>query len=201
MSQRDPYETDKLEWAIAKSQVVVCVAAILPVFFYCGWFFFFNDQPLSKAAETWGQFGDFFGGIANPLVAFAAFYWLTQSVKLQKAELASTRKALEEASQAQADQAEYAQRTVHLSALSSLVNATTAEIETRRTELQFLVRQRLSNPEQGARKLNGEWISGATLQDEIRDINKYIEGRLEVRYNLEERIGKILKKVMDEPEI
>lgn len=57
-------------------------------------------------AEKWGQFGDFIGGLLNPIVAFAAFYWLTQSVKIQKLELYETKKALQEAAKAQKETAE-----------------------------------------------------------------------------------------------
>ncbi|WP_289241953.1 hypothetical protein [Delftia sp.] len=58
-------------------------------------FFTLKDFPKSLDAEKWGQFGDFIGGLMNPLVAFAAFYWLTRSVKLQKQELAATRGRVE----------------------------------------------------------------------------------------------------------
>ena len=63
-----------------------------------------SDNQLSSNAEKWGQFGDYVGGILNPLMAFLAFYWLTQSVLIQKQELMDTKKALQESSQAQLKQ-------------------------------------------------------------------------------------------------
>lgn len=62
-------------------------------------------QMPSEDAEKWGQFGDFIGGLLNPIVAFGAFYWLTQSVKIQKLELYETKKALQDAAEAQKETA------------------------------------------------------------------------------------------------
>lgn len=41
---------------------------------------------------AWGQLGDYAGGLLNLLIAFLAFYWLTQSILLQNAELAARRR-------------------------------------------------------------------------------------------------------------
>lgn len=79
-------------------------------------------------SDKWGAFGDFFGGILNPIVAFAAFYWLTQSVKLQKQELAQTRRELQVASEAQKELVENGKKSIRLSALTSLVGAIDGEI-------------------------------------------------------------------------
>lgn len=56
-------------------------------------------------AATWGAFGDFIGGILNPLVAFFALYWLTRSIKIQREELSATKAELAQAKLAQQDQA------------------------------------------------------------------------------------------------
>lgn len=70
-------------------------------------------QMPAQDAEKWGQFGDFIGGLLNPIVAFAAFYWLTQSVKIQKQELYETKKALQEAAKAQTETAEAQKEAVY----------------------------------------------------------------------------------------
>ena len=72
-------------------------------------------QSLSEDAQAWGSFGDFFGGLLNPLVAFAALYWLTESVKIQKQELAETREEL-------AAQAKNGENSVRLSAVTTIAN-------------------------------------------------------------------------------
>ncbi|MCP2005000.1 UNVERIFIED_ORG: hypothetical protein J2Y78_003540 [Buttiauxella agrestis ATCC 33320] len=37
---------------------------------YVGWFFFHLKRDISPSGEQWGQFGDFFGGILNPILSF-----------------------------------------------------------------------------------------------------------------------------------
>jgi hypothetical protein len=66
----------------------------------------FFGQRLSNDPAEWGQFGDFVGGILNPLVAFSAFRWLVASVQIQKEELSETRLALRDTQKAQQDQAD-----------------------------------------------------------------------------------------------
>lgn len=78
--------------------------------------------------DKWGTFGDFFGGIMNPVVAFAAFYWLTRSVKLQKEELAETRHELKEAASAQKALVANGSVQVQLAALTALANAASNEM-------------------------------------------------------------------------
>lgn len=70
-------------------------------------------QIPAQDAEKWGQFGDFVGGLLNPIVAFAAFYWLTQSVKIQKQELYETKQALQDGAKAQKETAEAQKEAVH----------------------------------------------------------------------------------------
>lgn len=108
---------------------------------YGVWFGLFNDNLLSKAPSDWGVLGDFVGGVLNPVVAYAAFYWLTKSIRLQKEELAETRGALIDAAEAQQKQVAYAKTTVRLHALSTLTNSIMVEVETQRMQIQFLINQ------------------------------------------------------------
>ncbi|MGU3229186.1 putative phage abortive infection protein [Vibrio cholerae] len=98
-------EPNKIESSVRKSKkVAICLMAIIP-FFYFLWFYIINDIPISRDSSIWGTFGDFVGGILNPIIAFLAFYWLTQSVLIQKTELAATQKILKETEKAQKEQA------------------------------------------------------------------------------------------------
>lgn len=81
-----------------------------------------------EARAAWGQLGDFIGGILNPIVAGAALFWLTQSVRLQKEELAETRAELARSTEAQLDAA-------LLTALSSLLAMKTTDCATALAEL------------------------------------------------------------------
>jgi len=67
---------------------------------YFVWFWLINGHGFSQDSAIWGSFGDFVGGILNPLIAFCAFYWLTISVSIQKAELKDTKQALVDSSMA-----------------------------------------------------------------------------------------------------
>lgn len=170
----------------------VMVGAIL---IYFSWFWVFNSKSLSIESDGWGQFGDFLGGLLNPIVAYAAFYWLSRSVRLQKEELHETRVALAEASEAQTEQAEHARVSVRLNALSTLTNSISSEVEMQRLQLQFLVGQISSRPGGGgAYLLTGEWLSTIPLNAYIARINSQIEKRMTERYENEQEILRLLAK-------
>jgi len=99
-------ELDKLEREINITSKIVMTALIAIPIVYFAWFFLKNNMKLSISTSDWGSFGDFFGGILNPLIAFFAFFWLTRSIKIQKQELMETKEALVGAGVVQANQAE-----------------------------------------------------------------------------------------------
>lgn len=98
-------EVENIETSIKKSRLFMAIIFITTIGSYAGWFYFKHDTQISINSSSWGAFGDFVGGILNPLVAFSAFYWLTVSILIQKEELSKTTKALIEASKAQQEQA------------------------------------------------------------------------------------------------
>ncbi|KAB0453951.1 putative phage abortive infection protein [Acinetobacter baumannii] len=75
-----------------------------------------NKISISESLEKWGTFGDFFGGILNPIFALFAFYWLTYSVRLQIKELKETRNELKKAAKAQEDSAKHQEKIAKLEA-------------------------------------------------------------------------------------
>ncbi|HCA5144383.1 TPA: putative phage abortive infection protein, partial [Acinetobacter baumannii] len=66
-----------------------------------------NKISISESLEKWGTFGDFIGGILNPIFGLFAFYWLTYSVRLQIKELKETREELKKAADAQSISAKH----------------------------------------------------------------------------------------------
>lgn len=86
---------------IAGAVLLVLVMAYIFAFYQNGW---------AKDQVTWGQFGDYIGGLLNPLVAGFALLALVASVRLQKAELAATREELKESRQAMQEQAKIAEQ-------------------------------------------------------------------------------------------
>ena len=104
---------DEMERGIKRWQYGLIGLGLALVSAYLIYFGMVLGQMPAEDAEKWGQFGDFVGGLLNPIVAFAAFYWLTQSVKIQKLELYETKKALQEAATAQKETAEAQKEAVY----------------------------------------------------------------------------------------
>ncbi|MDO9107264.1 MAG: hypothetical protein Q7U57_20165 [Methylovulum sp.] len=98
-------------------------------------FYFGNFHGgLSSDNDVWGTFGDYVGGILNPLIAAFAFYLIAESYKLQKRELEATRKLLEDSTDAQKNQ-------IKLAALTAVIN-------TNLTKVSFLNVEKIALQEQ-----------------------------------------------------
>ncbi len=129
MTQTKSETPQELEKRIGQWRLWLTCLGVGLLIAYIGYFSIYLGQNPAKDADKWGQFGDFFGGILNPLMAFAAFYWLTKSVKIQHTELAETKLALQQASIAQTLQARNSDLQVAISARTSLVTALQSKIE------------------------------------------------------------------------
>ena len=132
---------DPLDVEIDRSiKFVAFVAVIVPVA-YMLWFWCFHKLPPSESPSAWGEFGDFIGGIVNPLIAYSAFYWLAKSVRLQKTELTETRKALEESQKAQEDQARSTLASTKLQFINIELEAINSQILAERAYVNQLLSQ------------------------------------------------------------
>lgn len=98
-------ETSDLAKTIKRSKIFAFFLIVAVPATYLTWFYFINRQGFSTDSSMWGTFGDFVGGLLNPLIALLAFYWLTQSVLIQKTELSETQNVLRETEKAQREQA------------------------------------------------------------------------------------------------
>lgn len=58
----------------------------------------------SNRQDIWGVFGDFFGGILNPLIALFALIWIIYGVRFQQEEFEKTRQHYNQISEKQQDQ-------------------------------------------------------------------------------------------------
>lgn len=103
--QPENQELKKLNRSVNLSLVSATTVFVILVGVYSWWFWFINDMTFSTDSSLWGTFGDFVGGILNPIIAFLAFYWLTRSVIIQKTELAATQQVLAETEKSTKDQA------------------------------------------------------------------------------------------------
>jgi hypothetical protein len=156
------------------------VFVVISVFMIKVWLL--SDNQLSSNAEKWGQFGDYVGGILNPLMAFLAFYWLTQSVLIQKQELMDTKKALQESSQAQLKQEIHAGKTSRINALNSLLNSYNNDISNLRDNVEFLVRQLEKTHESRLGfSLTGVPLETMGLKRELASVNNAISENVNKR--------------------
>lgn len=89
--RNDENEIAKLKQQMFYSKLIIGSIIILVLILY------FSNFHVSVSVDNgdWGTFGDFFGGILNPVIASFALYWLITSVNLQIQELKKTNEALE----------------------------------------------------------------------------------------------------------
>ncbi len=139
MSNKDSLAT--IEKSIRTAQKIAIGLIISIPTAYIFWFWGINDSSLSVKSGDWGTFGDFVGGVLNPVIAFFAFYWLTKSVHYQKEELSETRQALSEAKDAQKEQARYQFISTQIAALDTRLRAKQSDIENVRKTISYYVSQ------------------------------------------------------------
>lgn len=141
-------DIETIDSKLRASLLTTATIAVIAVVSYVGWFGILIDLPASHTPSTWGEFGDFVGGVMNPIVAACALYWLTMSVRLQKLELkaardelALTRNELATSSAAQQEQARLALLGTRINSLTIQINATSLELGSVETRISYLLRQ------------------------------------------------------------
>ncbi len=187
-------EHTTLDRGILRAHRIVQTLIAVAVLTYTIWFVGKLNYPLSPAPGDWGIFGDFFGGVLNPIIAYAAFYWLTQAVKLQKQELSETRAALKDTAEAQNEQARHAKETVRLNALAALATTIGAEIQICQRELEFLIDQRTRSLAPGVRTFDDEYLEGTKFQARVATLNTRVQQRFKDRIAVEHEITEILSR-------
>lgn len=75
--------------------VFIKIGAFFIFLAFVFYFINFGFQGLSKDQEVWAQFGDYFGGVLNPVFAFLAFIALLITINLQNKALSQSKKELE----------------------------------------------------------------------------------------------------------
>ncbi|ELP1876852.1 TPA: hypothetical protein ACMDQE_003473 [Vibrio cholerae] len=188
----------ELESSIARSRWFVSTIFGLTIGVYAVWFWIIKDQPLSADAAYWGTFGDFVGGILNPLIAFSAFYWLTISVLIQKTELEDTKKALVESSLSQQKQASISEIQQQISVYQSKLTATNIDLEA-----EYAYRNTIINKATGeVRGTSGHIIKVMTKdgnvvapQEALSIVSVEIEKLLNKQRDLLTKIDELSKKI------
>ena len=74
---------------------IVAVASSVLAAVFGLYFLQFSNGTLSADLATWGQFGDFVGGTANPILAFLTLNALVLTIVLQSKQLSISSRELE----------------------------------------------------------------------------------------------------------
>jgi hypothetical protein len=84
-------------WVLPAAAIVIAGALVLV---YLIWFGLVQGAPLATATGPWGEFGDFLGGVLNPIIAFMSLMAILATVSLQVRELRLSSRELRNSSQA-----------------------------------------------------------------------------------------------------
>lgn len=82
--------------------IIVIIVISIPILLYS---IYFREWYIIPNNNNWGTFGDFIGGVLNPLLSFAAFIALLYTIYLQNKELGLTRIEVESSNEALISQA------------------------------------------------------------------------------------------------
>lgn len=129
-SSNEPICADSNNINTKRLKKIIYSIAFCVVAFY----FFKFHNGLSDKNEVWGTFGDYVGGILNPVIAGFAFYLIAKTYDLQKCELKASRKLLKVSTEAQEDQ-------IKLAALTATLNSNLTNIEILKSENIFLFKE------------------------------------------------------------
>ena len=135
---RDMTSDDLFRWV----GWVIAFAAIVLLSVFVTYITFFGGKSISDDPEAWGQFGDFIGGTANPVLSFLTLIALALTIILQsrqlsissreleltRAELFRSAQAQELSEKALRAQADAADRSARLASINFLLEQCRAEL-------------------------------------------------------------------------
>lgn len=199
MNTSQQIEIESIEKSIKLWQRFILASAAFALLLYSYWFLVKLNKSLAESPENWGQFGDYIGGLLNPIMAYAAFFWLTKSVRLQKQELNETKMALQESADSQALQVDSSLMSARLTALSALSNSVMAEVQVHRQELQFIATQLGRGPYgttgPGAVGFDGQWLNRHEAESRLSKVYALVKSKIEQNILYETEISEILKEI------
>lgn len=86
------FTPDRMFWWI--SLIAATATSILVGAFFFYWIYFGGNAP-SNNPNDWGPFGDFIGGVTNPIISFFALLSLLLTLVMQSKQLDATREQLQ----------------------------------------------------------------------------------------------------------
>jgi predicted RNase H-like HicB family nuclease/large-conductance mechanosensitive channel len=151
---------------------VILVAAIV-----FGIYFSKFHYGLSDDNGKWGTFGDYVGGMLNPIIAGFALYLIAESYKLQKKELEETRKLLKVSTDAQINQ-------IKIAAITALLNSNLMCIDRANLDLDAIYKALDAN----------KTSRNSSVEKDIKELNNTLKRLREENKDLEDKIKYFLKE-------
>ena len=96
----------------------------------------FNGLAFGDTADVWGQMGDYFGGMLNPIFAFASFMALLYTIRIQSEELRMTREELSKSAAAAQLSAELEKQNLEQQRINNSEQLRIAQYQSISTQLQ-----------------------------------------------------------------
>ena len=97
MTTESDQKKDTGEEAAWLSRLPLAVGVIMALLLFA-YAWIFSKLPVDESPAAWGTFGDYMGGLLNPLISLFTLIVAVRVWRLQKTELLETRKAVEEQS-------------------------------------------------------------------------------------------------------
>ncbi len=114
----------RIYWIAGITTVTVCLS------------YFLRRQPWSVDSAVWGQFGDYIGGVLNPVFGLLTLVAVLKTIRLQQLELSEARKDSDELRKSRTDQLSETKRTADIDCF--LRAASILQDETLRSDRAFL---------------------------------------------------------------
>lgn len=96
-SSSGTYSDEEFADKLVKVGAAAVVFALFVVFFYLVWF---NKHKVSTDPSDWGAFGDYIGGLVNPVVGLATVILVIFSIGIQRRELRASLQEMKHANEA-----------------------------------------------------------------------------------------------------
>lgn len=119
----------KLDKIIGLLYFLIAVAAILCVIYK--YHSIFKHYSFNADPSKWGQIGDYFGGLLNPIISFTTLIFLIKAYYSQRQELEDTKIALRET-------AEYNRKQTSLMDISIKISQLNAHIDISHKEMGYI---------------------------------------------------------------
>lgn len=118
--------TNRQLWIMGAALVIATAAAVGG---YGWWFGHEHNLKTSDNPSDWGPFGDYLGGLLNPLISLFAFYWLGAGVRLQMRQIEDSTEIIQQTSMHQREQAGLALHSQELATINLELSALQSEID------------------------------------------------------------------------